>query len=331
MKKVLIFLLFFSIIFLVFGEKIAEFDEIFKLRSFKIDGNHLYVVDGYEIKVFSLKDGKLLTKFGKHGEGPGEFPRHPRIQVLPNQVFVSVMGKISYFKKDGKYISENKVPPFNIYFKVKQNLLLEESITNENMSIEKVYVKVLDSEFNKIKDLYMEEKKLLSFSRSGEIKTKKDLHLYSKKKISLSDGDHIIVFDNNKGFYIDIYDHNGLRLNTIDIDMEKIPVSDQAREKTMKRFRENKYWDMMKKRNNFIFPKHFPDIQWITGENEKLYVSTYKRIDDKKEIVILNLKGDILKKTYVSKMNHYLFHNNKYYYFIDNEEDEVWELHSVNL
>ena len=49
MKKVCLLLLILSVGFLVYGEKIAEFDEIFKLRSFHIDGYDLYVVDGYEI------------------------------------------------------------------------------------------------------------------------------------------------------------------------------------------------------------------------------------------------------------------------------------------
>ena len=71
---------------------------------------NLYVVDGYEIKLFSLKDAKLITRFGKNGEGPGEFPRHPRITFFPYEIFVRAMGKVLFFKRDGKYISEKKSP-----------------------------------------------------------------------------------------------------------------------------------------------------------------------------------------------------------------------------
>lgn len=331
MKKLIIFLLFFSVVFLTYGKKIAEFDDIFKLRNFKIDGKDLYVVDGYEIKLFSIKDARLITTFGRRGEGPGEFPRHPRIDVSPEDICVVDFGKILFFNRDGKYIHEKKTSPFLRYHRVKQNFLVKEYKRNKNKGEKTFNMKILDRNFNNLKTLYVEKTKSRSYNASDEIEVKIDMNAFPKIRIPMTDGEYIYVFDTNKGFYIEIYDHNGLKLNTIHKEFMKLPVTDQDRKDFMIRLKENKYWERIKNRFNFIFPEYFPDIQLVSGDREKLYVMTYKKVNEKMEVIILNQKGKILKKAYIPKMRYHLFHKNKYYYFIDNEEDEVWELHMVNL
>lgn len=330
MKKILIFLLFFSIVFHVLGEKIAEFDDIYKLESFKIDGDDLYVVDGYEIKLFSIKDARLITTFGKRGAGPGEFSDIPRITVFQEDISVVAGRKIFFFKRNGKYISEIKLPLISVS-KVKNNYLSNKYIINEKTDEMETEVQVLDNNLKKIRTLYSEKRKLSSIYSKADGKTKKDLFVFKKTKHRSTDGEYIYVYDSNKGFFIEIFDHNGIKLNTIYKEMMQLPVTDQDRNDFMIRQKKSKYWDRLKNRYNFIFSKYFPNIRWLYGDRKNLYVATYKKINEKMEVIILNQKGEILKEAFVPEMEYHLFHKGKYYYFIDNEEDEVWELHMVNL
>jgi uncharacterized protein YlbG (UPF0298 family) len=62
--------------------------------------------------IYSLKDFKLVKKFGKAGEGPREFrilPQLPlNIDARTDQIIVNSFGKVSYFTKQGEFIKEVK-------------------------------------------------------------------------------------------------------------------------------------------------------------------------------------------------------------------------------
>ncbi len=82
---------------------------------------------------------------------------------------------------------------------------------------------------------------------------------------------------------------------------------------------------------NYIFPEYFSPIYYLSVEKEKIYITTLFNDAEKKKISILDIKGNLLKHATVSSLNKSTIHNNKYYYFIDNEDEEVWELHVKDL
>lgn len=330
MKRILVFLLLFLIVFFVAGEKIAIFDDIYTPNQFKIRGDSLYIVDGYTIKLFSMKDFKFITQFGKKGEGPGEFKSNPRIMVFPDNVFVSYIGKILFFSRRGKFIKEKKSPRFTFLYKVKENFLSRELRFDRKKGVSSRQIKVLDYEFNEIKEMQTIENDRRSNIGPGS--GKRNLEVIRKRKSIITDGNYIYSFDTNKGFYIEIYDCKGEKINTIVKDIKKIKVTKESKEEVLKVMKQDKKsWEYIKKNFNIIFPEYFPDIRFMLGDNKKLYVATYKTVNSRIELLILDIKGNILKKTFIPKKEHFLIHNNKFYYFIDNEDEEVWELHAVDL
>lgn len=79
---------------------------------------------------------------------------------------------------------------------------------------------------------------------------------------------------------------------------------------------------------------------WI--DNKKIYVVTYRMKDNKNELIILDLKGKILRRIFlhIKSLKDYkhfgefdpnTVHNGILYELFDNEKAEMWELHKTNL
>jgi hypothetical protein len=58
---------------LCFAEKVASFTEFTNPYESQVDVDRFYISEDTSIYIYSLKDYKLIKKFGKKGEGPGEF------------------------------------------------------------------------------------------------------------------------------------------------------------------------------------------------------------------------------------------------------------------
>jgi len=73
-KKVM-FLVILSLLLLaafVWAENPGTLEGVLVPEMIQVSGDELYVLEGATIYVYSLKDLKLLCKFGQKGEGPGE-------------------------------------------------------------------------------------------------------------------------------------------------------------------------------------------------------------------------------------------------------------------
>jgi len=66
----------------IVGKKLATLKEVVNATSIEIDGDELFVLDEVVVYVYSMKDFKLLRKFGREGDGPGEFFYYPISPVM---------------------------------------------------------------------------------------------------------------------------------------------------------------------------------------------------------------------------------------------------------
>jgi hypothetical protein len=104
-------------------------------------------------------------------------------------------------------------------------------------------------------------------------------------------------------------------------------------------------FDNLKRRVKFIYLDLYPAIQSINGFGGKIYVKTFKKMDNKEEYVVMDLNGKELGKVYtplvekapsMARLNGidlqiYSIHKNKFYYLKENEDEEEWELHVQNI
>jgi hypothetical protein len=81
------------------------------------------------------------------------------------------------------------------------------------------------------------------------------------------------------------------------------------------------------------------NFNWVRSSPIRNYVQTYKAKENKEEYVIMDLKGNIIKRVYIQKFDNvtltgkmlgtklHTIYNDKLYYLVENEDEEEWELH----
>ena len=85
MKYIIILIIILLFLSPAFAGQLKELPEIFNPSSISINDQYIYIVQDVNVFVYSLKDFKLVTKFGKAGEGPQEFMKIPQ-PWLPNRL-----------------------------------------------------------------------------------------------------------------------------------------------------------------------------------------------------------------------------------------------------
>lgn len=128
---------------------------------------------------------------------------------------------------------------------------------------------------------------------------------------------------------------NGARLCEINLPYNKIEITDSAKQSYTDRFIS---WHGKKILNLYspVFPDYFPayiDFK-IAGNRIYVFAPVKQPTSDKyQDIYVLGLDGKLLKKSSISYNTSMCFdiQNSKYYYLIDNENTETWDLHIEDI
>lgn len=91
---------------LVWSVEQAGSDLLTKIGGIRVDKDgNVYVMELKQGKIYVFdKTGKFLYNIGKKGEGPGEYKMAYNFNLVEDLVVVPEMGRIHFFKKDGKFI-----------------------------------------------------------------------------------------------------------------------------------------------------------------------------------------------------------------------------------
>lgn len=329
----IIFLLMIPV--LMFPKKVATFPELMNPQIIAIDSEKIYITDDYSIFIYSLKDFKLIKKFGRRGEGPGEFKINPKIKILPDSIWIrSGHEKISIYSKKGKLIKDIRVPThFFLFFPVKNNFVGMHS--QFYMGSNYIFTtKIFDQEYRIKKEIY----EFATYGGKSGGKTNYRVfvtfaswEVYKNK---------IYMGDTNKGFYMTVFDHNGEKLYEIKKEYKKIPVTEEIKKEWMSQF-DGSRASVFKDRFNYVFPEYFPAYKGFTIANDNIYFFTYKKKNNKNEIVIMDLKGNNQKSVYIDitgvryvrgiGLKKGTIHNHKFYQLKENIDNELWELHTEKM
>ncbi len=337
MKKLLVFLSMILLFLVMNGEKLTVLSELTNPSILKSDGERLFVLDGYKVFVYSMKDYKLLYEFGKRGEGPGELLASSDVPLTMalngNQLIVNSHNKMVYFQKNGKYIKELKIPffafnilPFGENFAVTKFLRKKDGSSTINVNL-------CDKNLKMVKVIYSST--LLNDQGKGKI-----AYPLLSTNIWCSDK-KLYVFDQLKDFIIDIYDLSGNKIKTIKKDYKKIKIDKAYKKEKLEWFKIQPAFKEApdRIRDMVYFLDYLPSIDNFSISNQKIFVQTSKIKDGKAEFIILNNNGETEKTLMLpnarieairpSPITNYLFINNNYYYLTDIEEE--WELNRIKL
>jgi len=338
MRKIILVLAMALIMSVVLGaEKVATLVELVKPESIAIGNGRLYVNERANIFMYSMKDLKFLGKFGKEGEGPKEFkivsPGPPFVFIpYKNRLYINSMAKLSVFTEGGKFIKENRIPANFIFSPLDDKYLVLGSAPDKDEQ-PKMASFIYNEKMERIKTLYFSDMEVgMNMSFSFPFAEFSSIPFKSK----------IFQVRGKEGFVIEVFDNNGKTLYTIKRKERTLPLSDEYKQKTIKALKMSplfkEYWDYFKDR--ILFKSHFPIIQAMDVNQDRVYVVTYQK--DKAgnyECIIMNLKGKEIKRVFIDYPSPYgfefkfplSFHNHGFYTLVENEDDDVWELHRQDI
>lgn len=331
------------------GEKIAVLTEVLKPEQFVAAGDRCYIMEGTTIFIYSLKDFKLQKKFGRKGEGPGEMAQVPFISnalaaIGNNDILVDAINKIVIFSGDGTFLKEirKKGPIANVLAVGNGFVATRVKPPGEDKTPYSA-VTVMDAEMNISKELYAQPRP----QQGRKIWLPPDtLHVAVYQ-------DKIFIEKSDKGFIIEVFDSKGNALYKIKKEVPPLKVTAKDREALLRELRDDELaklqikqaggWDEFKKLLDFYYPDHYPPIRDMLVKNGKIYVRTYITRNGKEQYRILDLKGKDLKTVFLPKpmlasmitrllsrpVRFFDISNDTFYYLLENEDEEEWELHSV--
>lgn len=335
MKIICLIMLAVLLITPVQAEKVATLEEIMKPDMFIVAEDMVLITEKASIYLYSLKDYRLIKKFGKAGEGPREFKIDPfgaPMFVLPykGKIYVSSHAKVSVFTSKGEFIRESRVMPYQVYQPFGDKFLYTATVPGEkNQNL--LTINLSDEKFEKLKELYVSDMTVGPTASFNFPINAFDFVPYKDK---------IYIVAGKDGFAIDVFDGNGKKLYRVKKEYERLPVSDDYKKKTKKSFQSGpfkQFWEYFK--NRLSFKSHYPGIRNMLVDDDRMYVLTYKKKDGKVECIIMDLKGKEEKRVFVPMeelygMEYYPkydVYNGHWYTLIENVDEENWELHRMKL
>ncbi len=325
----------FSLIALTLsGVKVADLPGLSKPEKLVLKGDKFYVTEESFVYVFSMKDFRLLKKYGRRGDGPGELNPQPRyklfIEACKESILVNSYSKMVFLSDLGEYIREKRIPFVAIQIiPVEQNLAITKSVISRQ-GTNSIAVIFYDKELNPLKTAYCRQ--YPHYNKSGKIDMLPSLLLIRRF------GDKIFSFDQKGDFVIDVFNSYGNQIKQIKIKCKKKKMTKEyigrTWEWTRKDIRLRTLTD--EQRRMVYFPDHFPYMKNFEVDDNRIYVHTYqmKYDENRSEFIIIDFQGKILKRRYFmgSDINTiecapYTFKDNKYIHLLENPDTEMIEMH----
>lgn len=318
------------------GRVLSQLEELSKPQLISVSKNYFLITEGATIYVYSTKDQKLIRKFGKPGEGPKEFKINPfgppLIAYFVNEkIFVNSDSKISWWTPRGEFIREMRTPPFTMFRPLANRFVASGTATNEDKKMV-LTVNLHDEKGKKTKELYRTD---VTVGPNAEFNYPTASFTFEPYR------DNLYLVRGKEGFVIEVKTMDGETLYTIKKEYEKIKVGQDYKDKTFQSFKSNpnfkQFYEFFK--NRIKFKTYYPAIQDVRVVDDRIHVITFKKKGGETECRILDLKGNDLKTVYVpypdlhgmDYLPEYDILDKTFYILIENEDDEVWELHTKEL
>jgi len=321
------------------SKKLATLPEVEKPGIILVKNGKLFIGDStVKLHFYSMKDFRYVKQITSKGEGPGELKNPPLFTIHPNYIFLFSSKKCAYFTRDGDYDREFIIKNirFNEVYPVKENFVaLKPGMNKRNDSSYSdisIYTRTKDNEFEFQKEVYYLERPPDKISGG-----KRDYLVIRDYLGIIVQEDKIYIGDSSRGLFAAVFDADGREIHRVNLwKMDKIKISEEYKKYFMERIKRNSSYNIVKSMYNIIIPEYFPGFYRFAVDNGKVYFLTYLKKDDKREIIIADFKGSPPKRAYVPWVDNdayinFSIENDKFYYIAENDEEEVWELHMVEI
>lgn len=304
-------------------EDLAELG-IGTIRGFDADSRGcIYMLSEQRIFIFDDR-GKFIKKFGRNGQGPGEYTRPAKGRLLDSGELVLYDGgndKFLFYSPEGEFLREIKnssnIQVFGgsgVDYLNEFCFLFEEINFDLEQDELAVHLSLVDSGFEKIADL-------------REWATKENP--YRSNRYNLFDAyikyqvfqDKIYVINQaNPDFEINIYDFQGKNTKRIKKEYRKVKITEGFKQTALDSYKDSQIADLIKTKG--YFPDYYPPIKdfHIDGRG-RILCESYEEGKDSNEVkmYIFSSEGVFIGTQYLAKALGRRFKNNRLYALFEKE------------
>lgn len=288
------------------AQKTIVLPDLQKPHQIVVDGNDLYIFDetDYSLHLYTISPFALKSKFGKKGDGPHDFKYLPFVYVQPESLACTDFTKTVWFSKAGEVLEIKDYSDFTD-FDLNSEMLL--------FPVKGHFLRITADHENSERHVYLLDSGFNTIKElyEGPFIWQAELPVHYRTD-TLAYKDLIFIVDTQKGFYFEIFDANGNHILTIDKSQDVEKVSNH------------------------------PLLHQFCVSNDKIYATTYKKKEDKTEMIILDLKGRILRRLFfpfasiqpkrgVLRYDLFSVNQEKLYEVIRNKKTDRWELLITDL
>lgn len=335
MKRVYLLSCLLMVSGLVFAGRVIPLPDLSRPQRIYADQEQLFITEGAAVYIYSLKDFKLQKRFGKRGEGPGEFRESGegiRLDFTPANIIVISLGRLSYFSRDGRLIKETTVVnPRRFAFQELGSGYVGKEFLREKKGIF-FAVNLYDRNLKKGKEIYRYKHPFYPRSKPIDpLCPRKGTYYVHRGKI---------FYDDEEGT-IHVLDSSGKELYSIRHEYGRVKIEDIHKERYLMFWRTDLRPEYTAFKDRLKFPAAFPPIRNFHIVDDKIYVITHMEKSNRCKMLVFALDGKLLKEVFVPLVdinmlvpdlyNYYTIHKDKLYILRDNPDTEVWELHLVGF
>jgi hypothetical protein len=325
-------------------QRTGEFElaELHDPNGIVADESTLYIADDHQILAYSTDPVVLQWQFGEQGEGPTQFQYRAHVKLAGDSILAYDFTKSIWLSKDGDLLGHKSFADFDWFDPGMEMQLMQlgESYVRVTVDhdLDAYYVDLLDPGFEPTERLLDGH-----YDWRFVIPNTDSLKTVGRLVDALVHEDKVFVADAHRGFFFDVFDRDGNRLYSIDKNEEVPPVTLDEEYRTA----DIEFWrgreDMQGlfasgHEFTFAYPKQFPSFHYVQVSDSKIYATTYKVRDGKHEVIVLDLRGNILDRLYLpleSMRYHgrsilpselYAIFDGRVYELIENPADSTWRL-----
>ncbi len=308
---------------------------LLKPQTLTVDGSQVFITEGTTIYIYSLSGGQLQKKFGRSGEGPGEFKDDGlgvKLEIKPDEIIVTSAGRLSYFTRAGEFKRETQVTdPRKFQFKSLGDNYVGTATAREK---DKIYIALglYDSGLSKVKELYRYKHPF--WPRS------KDINAVDLRVCSFYVYHDKIFVDDSQGRIL-IFNRQGEKISEIAPTYEDIKVTEAHKTRYMETWKTSLKEEYEAFKERLKFPGTFPRIRDYQVKDGKIYIVTYKEEQGKSQMFIYSEEGKLLKTVLVTLVeidmllphvyNYYTIKQGKLYRLEETADTEEWKLHITDI
>jgi hypothetical protein len=265
-----------------------ELKEVVRPDVFILSQNFAYIGEKHQVYIYSLPGYKFIQKFGKAGEGPGEFKlghgiNNLTINVIGDKLVIGSIGKLYVYSLKGELLQEHKVPSMQRFLPAGDGFVSNTSLKGK--------------EGNQVQGVALFNKDL----SSKTVLMKSDIPVGMGVKMYIPKPNFKYIVYRNKIYLsesldkinIGIIDFQGRKLGDISGQFEPLQISKLYKKNLTHYYKTDpnwkNFWNYMKK--FLTFPENFPAVRDFFIDEDLIYVQTFLVEDNKTKWKIFDLKG----------------------------------------